>query len=51
MMASVTFVMPESRGISLPHCLFHRYTFYYKQIAQEECIPSLMNGEHPDLSA
>ncbi len=37
----MTFVMSESRGISLPQCLLHRYTFQYKQLAPEEWTPFL----------
>ncbi len=47
----MTFVMPESRGIALPHCLFPRYTFQYKQMRQRNGSLWLMSIEQTDLSA
>ena len=35
----MTFVMPESRGISLPKFRRYLYTLQYKQIARGEWIP------------
>jgi hypothetical protein len=46
----MTFVMPESRGISLPHCLLHGYTFQYKQTRQRNGSLSSMCDEHAGRS-